>query len=53
MIQTCENDKNPSFGPDFGPFGSNWALTVIFMDFTSTRSQMFLQAIIVSNFKEK
>ena len=21
MIETSENDKKPSFGPDFGPFG--------------------------------
>ena len=23
MIQTWENGKKPSFGPDFGPFGQN------------------------------
>ena len=34
--QTWENDKKPSFGPDFGPFGPNLDPKFLFVDFTST-----------------
>ena len=36
MNQTWENDKKPSFGPDFGPFDPNLG-PIFFVDFTSTR----------------
>ena len=36
MNQTWENDKKPSFGTNFGPFGRNVGQKKIFMDFTST-----------------
>ena len=37
MNQTSENGKNPSFGPDFGPFGQNMGAKKCFVDFISTR----------------
>ena len=30
MNQTWENDKKPSFGPDFGPFGPNAGCYIFF-----------------------
>ena len=30
MIQTWENGKKPSFGPDFGPFGQNSGRQIFF-----------------------
>ena len=50
--KTRGNGKQPSFSHDFGPFGLNLGPKIFFVDFTSTRSQTMLQAIIVRIFKE-
>ena len=38
MSQTWENDKKPSFGTNFGPFGPNLGHKNFFMNFTYTAS---------------
>ena len=42
--------KNPSFRPDFGPYGLNLEPKIFFADFTTAGT--LLQAIIECNFKE-
>ena len=37
MNQTWKNGKKPSFGHNFGHFGSNLGLQKNFIDFSSTR----------------
>ena len=49
LHQTWENDRKPSFWPNFGP---NLVPKNLFVGFTSTRCYALLQAIIVCNFKE-
>ena len=34
MIETWENDKNPNFRPNFGPFDQIWAAKNFFVGFT-------------------
>ena len=51
MNWTWENDKKPSFKPNFGPFGQNLDPKMLFVDFTYTRCYKLLQAIIVRNLK--
>ena len=36
MDQTCENGKNPNFGPDFGLLAQLWAPKLFFAGFTSS-----------------
>ena len=36
MNQNWENDKKPSFGTDFGPFGPNLDSKTFFINFTLT-----------------
>ena len=33
MEQICENDRKPSFGPNFGPFGPNFGSKIFFRKF--------------------
>ena len=33
MEQICENDRKPSFGPNFGPFGPNVGSKIFFRKF--------------------
>ena len=51
MNQTCENDKKPNFGPDFGPVCPNFGLKNFSVIIMSTSSYVLLQAIILCNFK--
>ena len=37
MNQTWENDKKPSFKPDFGLFAQNLGPKIFFVDFTCTK----------------
>ena len=37
MDQTWENAKEPSFGPDFGPFDQNLGPKSLCVDFTGIR----------------
>ena len=37
MSQTWENEKKPSFGPDFGPFDPNLGFKDFIIDFISPK----------------